>query len=751
MSGIKRRQFLQFASSTLAALGWSQLDLQRAGDSYGRVLAQSTPRKLALLVGINKYRDFPLQGCVTDAYLQKQLLIHRFGFNPKDIVILTDEQATRQGILTAFEEHLIKQAKPGDVVVYHYSGHGAQVRDPDCDVSPDCTTSTFVPVDSVLPSDSPSQEGVIKDIMGRTLFLLMTALKTENVTAVLDSCYSGGGTRGNLRVRSIHNAASVARSGDSQLQAVATEQDYQQQWLGRLNLSPEEFKRRRRLGVAKGVVIASTKRDQEAADTPFNGFYAGAFTYLMTQYLWQQTSSESFASAIPNVARSTTRLSFTEQEPLIEYQPGSDHAKSSVYFINEQTPPAEAVITKVEGNQAELWLGGLDPDSLAAFDAGAILSVVDAQGRDQGQVELESRNGLVARAKLLAAAQPGAFLQERVRGIPNDLTLKIGLDPSLGNEASQAKQALQAIPRIEALPLQQQQVQYIFGRLTTAYQQQLRSTQAVKLPEVGSLGLFSSGQELIPNSFGTKSETVTDAITRLRPKLQSLLAARLVKTALNANSSRLNVAAMMRPEGSDNVFGSSFTRGPLGKETSPNRLTPVVPPNSQQLPLGTPVQLQVMNNEATEVYVSVLVIDPSGEISVIFPNTWAVAEEVTVVAAGQTLKIPDPSKDNFVLKTKEPKGVSEVLILASRTPLRKALQILRSLAAAQPEIKQRGGPVPLRTSNQMNEAAEVIDNLLDDVNNGTRGSMRNPTPSRDTVRSIDTTQLAALSITFEVI
>ena len=104
-----------------------------------------------------------------------------------------------------------------------------------------------------------------------------------------------------------------------------------------------------------------------------------------------------------------------------------------------------------------------------------------------------------------------------------------------------------------------------------------------------------------------------------------------------------------------------------------------------------------------------------------------------------------------MLKTKEPKGVSEVLILASRTPLRKALQILRSLAAAQPEINKRGGPVRLRSSNQMNEAAEVIDNLLDDVNNGTRGSMRNPTPSRDTVRSIDTTQLAALSITFEVI
>lgn len=745
MSGIKRRQFLQFAGSTLATLGWSKLDLQRAGDSYGRVLAQSTPRKLALLVGINKYRDAPLQGCVTDTYLQKQLLIHRFGFNPKDILTLTDEQATRQGILTAFEEHLIKQAKPGDVVVYHYSGHGAKVGDPDCDVSPDCTTTTFVPVDSVLPKEFPSQGGVVQDIMGRTLFLLMSALKTENVTAVLDSCYSGGGTRGNFRVRS--------RGGGSQLQAVATEQDYQQQWLGRLNLSPEEFKRRRRLGVAKGVVIASTKRDQEAADTPFNGFSAGAFTYLMTQYLWQQTSSESFARAIPNIARSTTRLSFTEQEPLVEYKPGSDHAKSSVYFINEQTPPAEAVITKVEGNQAELWLGGLDPDSLAAFEAGAILSVVDAQGRDKGQVELESRDGLVGRAKLLAAAQPGAFLQERARGIPNNLTLKIGLDPSLGNEASQAKQALQTIPRVEALPLQQQEVQYILGRMTTTYKQQLRSTQAANLPEVGSLGLFSPAQELIPDSFGTKSETVTDAITRLRPKLLSLLAARLVKTALNTNSSRLKVVASMHREDDEGVvLAQEVTiRGSQGNGNPANQPSSVASPSSQTLPLGTPVQLQVTNNESSELYLSVLVIDPTGEISVIFPNTWAVADEVTLVAAGQTLKIPDPSKDNFVLKTKEPKGVSEVLILASRTPLRKALQTLRSLAAAQPEINKRGGPVTLRTSDQMNEAAEVIDNLLDDVNNGTRGSKRNTTPSSDTVRSIDTTQLAALSITFEVI
>jgi hypothetical protein len=251
-----------------------QLELYKASNRYGRVLAQSTPRKLALLVGINQYKDAPLQGCVTDVNLQQQLLIHRFGFNPKDILILTDEQATRQGILNAFEEHLIKQAKPGDVVVYHFSGHGSQVSDPDCDTS-DCLNSTFVPIDSSLATGYTNQGGVVQDIMGHTLFLLMTALRTENVTVVLDSCHSGGGTRGNFRVRS--------RSGGSQLQPVDAEQAYQQQWLSKLNLSPDEFKQRRRQGIAKGVVIASTKRDQLAADAPFNDFFAGAFTYSNRQ------------------------------------------------------------------------------------------------------------------------------------------------------------------------------------------------------------------------------------------------------------------------------------------------------------------------------------------------------------------------------------------------------------------------------------------------------------------------------------
>ena len=142
-----------------------------------------------------------LQGCVTDVDLQRELLVHRFGFNPTDIKVLSDtadDKPTRENILTAFNEHLIKQAQPGDVVVFHFSGHGSRVVDPTpVSNAIDPYNSTFVPMDA-----AGNTEG-IPDIMGKTLFLLMSALKTDHATAVLDCCYSGGGTRGNVRIRSI--------------------------------------------------------------------------------------------------------------------------------------------------------------------------------------------------------------------------------------------------------------------------------------------------------------------------------------------------------------------------------------------------------------------------------------------------------------------------------------------------------------------------------------------------------------------
>src|SRR4028119_996217 len=92
--------------------------------------------------------DSPLHGCVTAVDLQREPLIYRFGFVPSDILTLTDAQATRDNIETAFVTHLSEQAKPGDVVVFHFSGCGSRVS---VGESPGIMQNSLVPADDVLP------------------------------------------------------------------------------------------------------------------------------------------------------------------------------------------------------------------------------------------------------------------------------------------------------------------------------------------------------------------------------------------------------------------------------------------------------------------------------------------------------------------------------------------------------------------------------------------------------------------------
>ncbi len=435
------------------------------------------------------------------------------------------------------------------------------------------------------------------------------------------------------------------------------------------------------------------------------------------------------------------------QVPEFESKSAPGNAQPPIYFVNRQTPSAEAVVTEVRGNQVKFWLGGLDSQSLAAFEQDAIFTWIDADGGEKGLLQLDSRKGLIGQGRLIKAQSPkalqsGALLQERVRGIPSNLTLHIGLDPSLGKETEQAKQALQAIKRIEALPLQHEEVQYIFGRITDTYRLRLQQNQVKNLPNVGSVGLFLPKLDsVVPNSFGIVGEPVTNAVNRLRAKLKSLLAVHIVKLILNPGSSRLKVAASLKlMDNANAIIAQSFTvRGARSKNQPANQPVHVPAVNSKQLHVGQEIQFQIQNNEDHAIYVSVLVINPDGEIDVIFPNNWTAAEDATLVGAGQMLRIPD-SQDSFTLPIQDT-GIGEALIIASRTPLRTALKALQTTASGR---GLRQGPVPLDQ-----EPAEVVGNLLDDLNQ-TRSSLIGIQP-KPGVCSVDTNQLAALSITFEVI
>ncbi|MBE9158221.1 caspase family protein [Nodosilinea sp. LEGE 06152] len=687
MTRINRRYFLQAAAGALGAIGLSQFGLERRAVQYGQALAQSTPRKVALLVGIN---DYParerLYGPVIDVELQKQLLIHRFGFHPSDVHTLTNQQATRQGILDAFDEYLIKPVSAGDVAVFHYSGHGGQVQEyermrslldaanRDC-IDASCQNTTLVPIDYSSRGDA-----VVDDIMGHTLLLLRSLVPTENLTFVLDCCYAGGGKRGNVVMRSRQTELEVA-NGNAPL-ITTLEDDYQQQLLNRLGWNFERFVEAINSPVSNGFVVTSSRASQQSADYAFDGFTAGAFTYLLTQHLWQ--NSQPLSLTLPAVASSTTSLSRYSQIPEYDPQDIPRVRETPVYHLQPVSPPAEAILLEATGSKADgqvqLWLGGLDPISLESFDSNAEFTQIDQTGNALGTIKLLSRNGLLATGEWIerqtsrSGAAPSPLLQERVRGIPEVITLRVGLDATL-NEAEKAiaQELLQGFGAIEWTGVNVQTTNpphVLLGRYTDTIDQRMALSGVSRLPAVGSVGLFSATQEpLLLNSFGAPSETVEAALSRrLKAPLTSLLIGRMLALMVNQNASQLKVSLAIEHGSSRS---STATRG--GSDDAI-----LIPQQTDQgievIPVDDLITIRATNSELTDLHIGLLVIDAAGEVNVLFPPASDDAN-ADIVRAGRSLSLPR-------LRAAEPYGITQVLVMASAQPLQSALRTLRRIAPA---------------------------------------------------------------------
>lgn len=145
--------------------------------------------KKALLVGINQYSDGPLRGCVNDVIRMNQVITHHFGFTERtNKRMLVDRSATTANILDRLE-WLVDGAKAGDVLLFHFSGHGSQMVDTDYDlnIEPDGLDEIICPVDLDWRSK------VVKDDDFARIFAQVP--DGVNLTVLLDCCHSGQGLR----------------------------------------------------------------------------------------------------------------------------------------------------------------------------------------------------------------------------------------------------------------------------------------------------------------------------------------------------------------------------------------------------------------------------------------------------------------------------------------------------------------------------------------------------------------------------
>lgn len=166
----------------------------------GDTSSAAPPELWALLVGIDQYASPSLNdlaGCVNDALALQALLVDQLRVPPERLRLLTNDQATRSGILAAFREHLIQNPAltPGSQILFAYSGHGSQMRSND-PFEPDGYDETLVPQDA-RTTDPVTGERIF-DIPDKTFAALLAELaaaKGDHITVIFDCCHSGSGTR----------------------------------------------------------------------------------------------------------------------------------------------------------------------------------------------------------------------------------------------------------------------------------------------------------------------------------------------------------------------------------------------------------------------------------------------------------------------------------------------------------------------------------------------------------------------------
>jgi len=232
--------------------------------------------KKAVLIGVNRYKipGADLRGCVNDVENMKGVLTQMYGFPSKDITVLTDFAATTKAMKAAMSK-LVREARQGDVLLLHYSGHGANVVDVSGD-EPDRR-------DEILcPTDLDWHKPLLDDWLRKTFNRLRTGV---SLTVIMDCCHSGT----NTRVLLPPDAPSIPRFLPNPLDLMEVESGRKLRGKVEGSLRASSTAKRKRSDVVEAdipeLLITGSRDTQTSADAYIGGSYNGALTYCLVETL----------------------------------------------------------------------------------------------------------------------------------------------------------------------------------------------------------------------------------------------------------------------------------------------------------------------------------------------------------------------------------------------------------------------------------------------------------------------------------
>jgi len=389
------------------------------------------PAKLyALLIGIDYYEPNrlykSLKGCVrdinlVDSYIRETLQIpseqiYRLTSpNPENTTATgsqvereSDALPTYENIVKAFQQ-ITEKAKPGEQVYIHYSGHGGQAKT----VYPNLKGDSQFD-EGLVPMDvGDTQDGhYLRDVEMTTLLKHMTD-QGLIVTLILDSCHSGGATRGDAEIRSGTEPDILERTSESM---VATQEELERNWL---ELTGSQSVRVAGLPEAREyVLIAACRPTEYAYEYAVNCRERnGALTYWMIDTLKTLSGRLNYKTLHSRIS-AKVQSKFPQQVPMLLGE--SDRAVFGADML-----PTQHVVTvmDVDASQKTIKLNAGQAQGLSSKTLFAIYpsNTTDFTAK-QGQiaiVEVTEVAASSASARILDEAEGGIGVRGEIeQGAP---------------------------------------------------------------------------------------------------------------------------------------------------------------------------------------------------------------------------------------------------------------------------------------------------------------------------------------------
>jgi hypothetical protein len=712
------------------------LALSTTAVTAGAASTQSaSARKHALLIAIEKYnhgrsyfdgrQSDPVDlHTIPDVLAIKSVLVSKYQFKPEDITVLDKpEETTHAGIVKAFQD-LIADTHPGDIVYFHYSGHGSRVPEhgpPSTWNEVDGWNEAMVPSDYKVEDEKHDLNFVIDDEIGSLIDQLMKK-EPKLVTMSFDCCHSGSITRPfvTLRGRGFNYPYPDPHPGMRKQTTRGTDMSEVKAFFDKKD--------------SNLVVLSAAQSNEVAHEANIGNTSMGLFTWALVKALQEATPKTTYGELYGQIKQAMIEKNGGEvQNPQLEGQ--ADYAVLTGTAVAK--PPAIKVVQKDGG--FELQAGSMQQmtqgSKFAIYPLGANAfneknKIADAEILEvhltTSDLDVSSKGAKVDLSTLqLASAQETDHAADNTK-------LLVSLDPSLSKETREAIR--EQLSENKAIVIRDA---VDAGGKTNPYDVKLapdanhaggllmegpdgRTLKTVKSTSAPTptRGSEEDGQPA-PAGIAAGGAATFDA-NDLVGKLKSDLVCRFLST-LDKTPDNDSMAVQLRvvPVEVEKVENPGKPNHPHYKYVK-DKTVPGEAVKSVRLSENEWYRLEVRNTGPVEAYITILDLMPDGTVQALFPYSKnQLVNENRIPPDGQWTRLPTPP---YLFRVTAPFGSEKLKLIALSTPT--SLAPLFTAGVSRDVVKKDPNP---------------ISQLLVSVSDTTR-SMREDTP-QDVAWSTDVFEL----------